>query len=919
MNLAVRFRTMFVQESRRSRDSEVPKGRPGEPLPSLDDPAQRTVVQAFQPARPPPSPQTRRLESPRHAGVRPESPRHVGVSLAPTLGTLALVLFQSLEVFGAGVEFPGARLGAARVAEANGVFTLQNEVIAASWRLSGTTLRPAGLADKLGGASVDQSGAELFRIATKDVAEMSDAVFVGVRLETEKVVAVASRDGAAWLELASFPRTNFPGEPKLVRIGKMNLKAQAKDHSDKGAVGESVISELSPAPASLPTNRFAMKTGGNQAAVLEFAFPAGTKFVSCRIDRGTDQGMSWSPALALVWEDGTKFLLLGLRDKSPTFNITTAAGETVKGTRLPEYPAFDLPASSFKLAAPPRVVRLAADARGVRVAEKFGGAAIEADLVSDSGIRARWRAELRDDSNYIRTTLDVSAAKPVPVYGVELADVRVANARTVGTVPGCPVTSGNFFFGVEMPGAQNAVSGAGARIGFGCKLGLSAQPYSFGAVAGVAAAGQMRRSFLHYMERERARPSKPFLHYNCWYDLGYGVDEKGLLDVVQQFDAELVKKRGVPVLSYLADDGWDSPNKGLWVENTNRFPQGFAGLNEKLKQYDAHLAIWISPLGGYGGDKERTAWAQKMGLIPTNTALDLAQPAYKEWFQNRCLELMRDAGVNAFKWDKAGQGVSPHFMALLDVARNLRRQNPEVFINVTVGTWPSPFWLNHIDSTWRDGSSDVGWHGKSSDPANEKYNRERWLTFRDGYCRKLYVEASPLYPLNSVMHHGIVHGRDFQGGSMGKTNPADLKNEARSYFANGASLQELYLTPSMMTSNAWDQVAEAAKWGHANADVLADAHWVGGDPLKGEAYGYAAWNPRKGTLLLRNPDDKPQTIMLDAAKAFELPESAPKKYSLVPAYKDQRTIPTTTLRSGFEQTITLEPFEVLVFDAEARP
>ena len=44
-------------------------------------------------------------------------------------------------------------------------------------------------------------------------------------------------------------------------------------------------------------------------------------------------------------------------------------------------------------------------------------------------------------------------------------------------------------------------------------------------------------------------------------------------------------------------------------------------------------------------------------------------------------------------------------MALLDIARQLRKQNPDVFINVTVGTWPSPFWLNHVDSTWRNGSA----------------------------------------------------------------------------------------------------------------------------------------------------------------------------------------------------------------------
>ena len=609
-----------------------------------------------------------------------------------------------------------------------------------------------------------------------------------------------------------------------------------------------------------------------------------------------------------MWEDGARFILLGLRDKNPTFNLTTAAGEKTKAVTLVNHPAFDLPASTFKLVAPPHVVKIDPNIKGVRIAERIGGVAIDAELVSDKGVHARWRAELRDGSNYFRQMIALTAAgTPVPLYGVELMDVRLADAQTIGTVPGCPVAGEGMFAGVEIPGAQASLTGDGARIGFACQLALSApSPYQFGAVTGVAPAGQLRRAFLCYIERERARPSKPFLHYNCWYDLGYGVDAAKMMDVVKSFDDELARKRGVPVMSYLVDDGWDDPGKGLWVENADKFPRGLAGLNDRMKPLGAHLSVWISPLGGYGGAKERTAWARKQGLIPPDTELDLSQPGYKKWFQGRCLQLMREAGVNAFKWDKAGDGVSPHFMALLDVAHNLRQENPELFLNVTVGTWPSPFWLNHVDATWRNGSADVGWSGKGDD-------REKWLTFRDGNCRSHFAEASPLYPLNSVMHHGIVHGRCFQGDKVGKSG-ANLKNEARSYFANGASLQELYLTPSMMTADAWDRVAEAAKWAHANADVLIDAHWVGGDPLKLEPYGYAAWNPRKATLMIRNPDDQPKSITLDAQTVFELPAGAARGYTMKSPYQDQR-VKSLKLEAGKGVALDLQSFEVLVFDS----
>jgi len=59
------------------------------------------------------------------------------------------------------------------------------------------------------------------------------------------------------------------------------------------------------------------------------------------------------------------------------------------------------------------------------------------------------------------------------------------------------------------------------------------------------------------------------------------------------------------VRSYLVDDGWDDPDRGLWAENTSKFPGGFAALKTPMARLDAHLAIWISPMGGYGGEAER--------------------------------------------------------------------------------------------------------------------------------------------------------------------------------------------------------------------------------------------------------------------------------------------------------------------------
>jgi len=144
-------------------------------------------------------------------------------------------------------------------------------------------------------------------------------------------------------------------------------------------------------------------------------------------------------------------------------------------------------------------------------------------------------------------------------------------------------------------------------------------------------------------------------------------------------------------------------------------------------------------------------------------------------------------------------------------------------------------------------------------------------------------------------------------------NSAGFKDDVRGFFGSGTSLQELYIQPGRLTRADWAVLAKAAKWARSRAGALVDTHWIGGDPSRLQVYGYASWSPREGTVMLRNPDDRPQEISLDAASVFELPAGAPQRYVLSSPYKDQR-LRRITLRAGQPEQVTLAPFEVLVFD-----
>jgi hypothetical protein len=125
----------------------------------------------------------------------------------------------------------------------------------------------------------------------------------------------------------------------------------------------------------------------------------------------------------------------------------------------------------------------------------------------------------------------------------------------------------------------------------------------------------------------------------------------------------------------------------------------------------------------------------------------------------------------------------------------------------------------------------------------------------------------------------------------------------------------MYITPSLLSAGNWDDLAEAAKWSRTHADALVDTHWIGGDPAELEVYGWAAWSPKAAVLVLRNPSDKPQSITIDIALAFELPPGATRVYRARSPWKSDVSAPPRVLRAGEPYTFTLQPFEVLTLDA----
>ncbi|MFC5431810.1 enterotoxin [Paraburkholderia denitrificans] len=533
-------------------------------------------------------------------------------------------------------------------------------------------------------------------------------------------------------------------------------------------------------------------------------------------------------------------------------------------------------------------------------------------------LHVTWRVGMRAGDAWLRMSLEIAALdRGEPIAAISMLRVLAAHAHVCGDYPGVPGVVDDIYLGIENPLACVETDSTGLRFALRRSLPLErGKRIVVSAVAGVARAGELRRDFARYLEASRARPYAPFLHYNSWYDIGYltPYTQADALDRIGAIGRELHERRGAQIDSFVFDDGWDDLG-GDWRFSA-AFPHGFAPLHEAAARYGAAPGIWLSPWGGYCAPREtRVARGRERGYEIVDGGFALSGPHYYRRFREVVMDLLHRHGVNHFKFDGTGNAdcVVPdsQFDSDWDAAMHLigeiRAARPAVFVNLSTGTLPSPFWLRHVDSIWRGGSDDG--------EAGTGNPRERWITYRDAQTWRNIVCRSPLFPLNSLMLHGIIFAQ--MHARLNERHGAAFRHEVQSYFASGTQLQELYVTPALLRSGDWDLLAEAARWARTRADVLRDSHWIGGAPDALEVYGWAAWSAPSGIVALRNPGDRTQTFVLDLRRDLELPTLDRGRFAVRDVWRGDAAHLPVSLDVAHPQPLRLAPFEVRVLELHA--
>lgn len=589
---------------------------------------------------------------------------------------------------------------------------------------------------------------------------------------------------------------------------------------------------------------------------------------------------------------------LGLQPDTELFKVLLGDGKIVT-------------ASEMKLE-DVKMVTLAENPSAATASLRYAGKALEARFTYEE-LSIVWRAVLRNGSHYLRTEMDIQAAKDLPMKGIVAMNYLVAKnsaytaPEVMGNTRGAILASNHIFAGLETPMGLNSSKDEGNathieglwRRNTTLKAGKT---WNISSVVGLVAPKQLRRSFLAYSERERAVAWRPYPVYISWYELNIDRNNaqapsyKGNMtveqcaDVVSHWKTHFYDKYQMVPKAFVWDDGWDQ--YGTWTFNPN-FPNGFDEPANEAKKMGTGIGAWLGPVGGYGqsGEYRRAYWRSKGGM-------QLSNEDYYNFFIRCCTNMIDRYDFRFFKFDgisAQASAIGPdegtrgeeNAEAIISIERAVRQKRPDIFLNTTVGTWASPFWFHFTDAVWRQ----EGDYGEAGDQGTD---RERWITYRDRLVYQNFIQRSPVCPINTLMTHGFILSR---WGAVSKNMDYDgIVREMRCAFACGSGMVELYNDYKLMDEikdnqgNAgalWKDLAECIKWQQEQADVLPDAHWVGGNPWDGKkanVYGWAAWNGKKSVLTLRNPSTSAQTFTTTLREALDIPAYVRGKITLTHAF-----------------------------------
>ena len=441
-----------------------------------------------------------------------------------------------------------------------------------------------------------------------------------------------------------------------------------------------------------------------------------------------------------------------------------------------------------------------------------------------------------------------------------------------------PIYCATMWAGVEFVAAHNEYGSDGfiLRSRPGGKTLSSDWLKLHSTVAGIAAAGEAKESFLGYIEDVRLAPPRLVACYNSWWSLPEIFDEQKLLALLQVVKNKLYDKHGVFFDYVTADMGWSHPQT-VWEVNKKDFPHGLSAINEVVQSANGKLGLWMSPSEVYHPVIDYD-WARKSGYAVVGSVdnpsdfefrgISLADPKFCSAVKEQLKRLIKEYQLGQVKFDgfiakektphdnllPGEDSVEPLAECSLELIAATREANPNLFTEPTylnsLANYISPWMVKYSTSIWGNSGGDCP---TGLGPAPDY--RESQTTAREYFIFSSLKEV--WLPQNALQYFDIVHC-DQAGG---------FPNHAAMAFGRGRFFVSTYFDPKYLTDADWGLYAGLLKWGRHNQEVLRNTTILTSRVELGEPYAYAHWNGKRGIVAVRNPCNESQKYTLDLAKA----------------------------------------------------
>lgn len=542
--------------------------------------------------------------------------------------------------------------------------------------------------------------------------------------------------------------------------------------------------------------------------------------------------------------------------------------------------------------------------------------------------------ELGDAAAFVRRRLELTPNKPLPLRTVDMWRVGLEGkcAAQEQCMPICiqlagpdwghnanhqgfgfPVFLEDTFWGLEYPAGYNHYEAGTMTLRHFPGRTIAQKYTSKTAVLGVAEPGKTAERFRQYLNSIIGVRSSPplFFAWKTWVTTS--PDEKNCLTVLDAFRKNLFDARGARLDSFALDDGWDK-KASLWEIEPRCFPNGFKPLQVAMKPMNTGLGLWISPCSGYS----HAPWlAANRGYKSNKNTwlLCMSDPNYRRDMVKTVVELVKKHNVNYVKFDGfCAPCDAPHVHhlpgnyakeantdAYQELQAALRKAQPNIFINITTGTWVSPWWLQYADSVWDEVFD--GWSPGIAPSPELSYSQ---ITDRDAVFRKRCRE-NPWFPFEALENLGVW-----------TQNYNFVDEQIMTVFARGCRLISFYLQipRGVNADRDWRFIGTAINWARHNEKTLLHTQMILGDPMRFEPYGYAHFRNDRGILVLRNPSIESKTVKVkldesSGGKRADAEKNGKKPLVAKIVYPRHETLPDL-LHYGEELTIEIGAYEMPV-------